>query len=152
MIYDVLENGHFYFAASSRLAKAIEYIRAFDILQPDGQYEIEGKHMYAIVSSYETKPAEQQITESHKKYIDVQAILSGRERIDVALDSEALVINKPYDNAKDAVFYKAPVSYVPLVMTEGTFAVFYPQDVHRPCCDLDGTGDVRKIVVKITLV
>lgn len=150
MIYDVLKNAHSYFPQNSRMAKAIDFVTTFDAAQPDGRYELDGA-MYAIVMSYQTKPAEQQKSETHKKYIDVQAILSGRERIDVAILSDAAVIDTPYDEAKDAAFYKMPADYIPLAMTAGTFAALYPQDIHRPCCNLDGLANVRKIVVKVPL-
>jgi YhcH/YjgK/YiaL family protein len=80
MIYDVLKNAHSYFSQSSRMAKAVEFITTFNTAKPDSRYEIDGA-MYAIVMSYQTKPAEQQKSETHKKYIDVQAILSGCERV-----------------------------------------------------------------------
>ena len=148
MIYDDLKNAHCYFLHGTLLAKAIDYIKTFDLSQPDGRYEIDGA-MYAMVMSYQTKPAEQQKSETHKKYIDVQAIFVGRERIDVVIFSENIAIDTPYNEAKDAAFYKLPSDYIPLAMHKGTFAVFYPQDVHRPCCDFDGTASVRKIVVKV---
>jgi biofilm protein TabA len=151
MIYDVLKNAHLYFTPGCRLAKAIDFVRNFNLSEPDGRYEI-GDTMYAIVMSYKTKPAEQQKSETHKKYIDIQVVLSGRERIDIALFSDRMVIETPYDEAKDAAFYKLGGAYVPLIMTEGTFAVLYPQDVHRPSCNLDGAADVRKIVVKVQIL
>jgi biofilm protein TabA len=153
MIYDVLDNAHFYFPPAGRLAKAIDYIKNFDLSQPDGRYEIDGKNMYAIVMSYQTKPAEQQKAETHIKYLDVQAVLSGRERMDVVLLSGSAVVDTPYDETKDAAFYKMPPDYARMVMTNGIFAVLYPQDIHRPCCSLnDSPTSVRKIVVKITLL
>jgi biofilm protein TabA len=152
MIYDILKNARFYFPSGSPLAKAVEYIESFDASHPDGRYEIDGKNMYAIVSSYQTKPADLQITESHKKYIDVQAILSGRERIDVALLSGSTIVDKPYDDSKDTAFYRMPADYVSLIMMPGAFALFYPQDVHRPCCNFESAADVRKIVVKVLLL
>jgi YhcH/YjgK/YiaL family protein len=151
MIYDILKNSDSYFQHSDRMAKAVDFITTFDAATPDGRYELDGE-MYAVVMSYKTKPAEQQKSETHKKYIDVQAILNGRERIDVAILSDSIAVDTPYDEAKDAAFYRMPDEHIPLIMTEGTFAVFYPQDVHRPCCDLDCVADVRKIVVKVPLV
>lgn len=151
MIYDVLKNACSYFPPGSPMAKAVDFITTFDAAKPDGRYEIEGA-MYAIVMSYQTKPAEQQKSETHIKYIDVQAILSGRERIDVAVLTDAIAVDTLYDEAKDAAFYRMPADYIPLAMTAGTFAALYPQDIHRPCCDLDGAADVRKIVVKVPLL
>ena len=38
-----------------------------------------------------------------------------------------------------------------LVMEAGNWAVFYPNDIHRPCCLAGTSGKVRKVVVKIRL-
>lgn len=151
MIYDVLENSHLYFEKGSRLAKACEFVRSFDLSQPDGRYEIDGENMYATVASYQTKPAEQLKFEAHKKYIDVQALISGCERIDVFLFPERLVVDTPYNEARDITFYKPANGFVPLIMNEGIFAVLYPHDAHRPSCNFDSQANVRKIVVKVAL-
>lgn len=34
-------------------------------------------------------------------------------------------------------------------MTDGCYAVFFPEDVHRPCCMMDAPEDVKKIVLKV---
>ncbi|MDI6936784.1 YhcH/YjgK/YiaL family protein, partial [Serratia sp. Se-PFBMAAmG] len=34
-------------------------------------------------------------------------------------------------------------------MVPGTFAVFFPQDIHRPNCAPDLPAAIRKVVVKI---
>ena len=36
-----------------------------------------------------------------------------------------------------------------LPMTDGCYAVFFPEDVHRPCCMMDTPEDVKKIVLKV---
>lgn len=151
MIYDSLTNSDFYFSHGSRFFRALEFIKKFKNSKPDGRYEIDGADIYAIVSSYRTKPAEQQIIESHRKYTDIQVILKGCERIDAAILSDCFVIGSPYDENRDAVYYKAMPEYVEIGMRPGFFAVFYPQDVHRPACNLDSNvEEIRKIVIKVS--
>lgn len=153
MIFDNLKNAYYYFPPGSRLAKAIEFIKTFESSKPDGRYEIDGDRVYAVVSSYKTKPAEQQVAESHKKYIDLQTLVRGRERIDVTSISEQLVVTKIYDEINDAVYYGPPTQFVRLELDAGIFAVFFPQDVHRPCCNPDDNEEeIRKIVVKIAIL
>jgi biofilm protein TabA len=150
MIYDNLENSDFYFSPGSRLFRAVEFIKKFDNSKPDGRYEIDGANIYAIVTSYTTKPAKQQIIESHRKYTDIQATLKGCERIDTSILSNRFVISSAYDENKDAVYYEGFPEFVKLNLRAGMFAVFYPQDVHRPCCNLDeNAAEIRKIVVKV---
>ena len=48
-----------------------------------GVYEIKGKDIYAQVFDTETKPAEKQRPEVHEKYIDVQFLASGKEKLGV---------------------------------------------------------------------
>lgn len=38
-----------------------------------------------------------------------------------------------------------------LLMTPGTYAVFFPEDVHRPFCQAGEPAGIKKIVVKILL-
>ncbi len=53
-----------------------------------------------------------------------------------------------YDDSKDCVFYGGDASFIRL--GEGTFAIFFPDDLHMP-----GTGvspsPVRKVVVKVKI-
>ena len=53
---------------------------------------------------------------------------------------------------KDTLYYKEnPDSgEVMLPMLEGSYAIFFPEDVHRPFCQMeDGPKDIKKIVIKI---
>jgi YhcH/YjgK/YiaL family protein len=36
-------------------------------------------------------------------------------------------------------------------MTEGSYAIFFPQDVHRPGCIKNKATPIRKVVVKVAL-
>jgi biofilm protein TabA len=150
MIYDTFENMGLYCKEGDKLYKAIKYAMEFDLSQPDGDYEVDGKDMIAKVQSYETSPAEQRKFESHVDYFDVQILREGCERQDVALAAELEPLT-PYDSDKDVTKFAAPDTYSSIVMEPGKFAVFYPQDVHRPNCDLTGTCKVRKICMKVKI-
>ena len=151
MIVDKFENVDLYAPCCPGLFYAIEFARQFDPATPDGKIEIDRQRMYAMVFSYKTESTEGFPFEAHKKYIDVQIMLRGEERMDVSLDAD-LPIRTPYSEDADAVLFDAPGSYSSLVARVGQFAVFFPGDVHRPCASLDGVStDVRKLVVKIRL-
>ena len=47
----------------------------------DGRHPIDGEAIFALVSTYETEPEGARSFEAHRKYIDVQYLLSGREII-----------------------------------------------------------------------
>ena len=70
---------------SPRLAQALAYIAATDFSQvPNGEYEIDGRKVFARVNTYDTEPKAQRRAEKHNQYIDVQY---------VAEDSETILLN-----------------------------------------------------------
>ncbi len=150
MIYDAFQNMNLYCNEEEALYRAICYARDFDPSLPEGIYEMEGRDIFARVVTYKTAPAQCQTFESHRDYIDIQVLLSGRERVDVALAAEAgLSPLEQYDSNKDLVLFKEPKDFATINLLPGRFAVFYPGDVHRPNCELDGVLDVKKICVKV---
>ena len=80
MIIDKIENAHLYKGLSKRIEKAFEYIRATDLknIKP-GKYEIDGENIFALISEYKTKSEQEGKLEAHRKYIDVQYVISGEE-------------------------------------------------------------------------
>jgi YhcH/YjgK/YiaL family protein len=148
MIYDAFENMHFYCKEGDRLFKAIKYAMDFDLSKPDGDYEVDGTNMIAKVQSYGTSPTETRKFEAHKEYYDVQVIRVGCERQDIALAAELEPL-APFDTVKDVVKFKAPNVFSSVVMDPGKFVVYFPQDIHRPNCNLTGACKVRKICMKV---
>ncbi|MBF0170874.1 MAG: YhcH/YjgK/YiaL family protein [Nitrospinae bacterium] len=104
---------------------------------------------YVTVADYETAPAEGKRFEAHKRFIDIQLVTVGEEQIDVAsLDGMAVAI--PYADGADIAFYDDPSRWSTLALGPCLFAVFYPDDAHRPGVALPtGAARVRKVVVKI---
>jgi len=150
MIYDTFDHIDQYFSKDSSLHEALAFVAAFDRTQADGRYPIDGEALYALVSTYDTSPREERRFEAHKKYLDVQVLLEGEEAIDVSLEAN-LPFLQEYNESKDVMFLEPPADYTSLVMKPGYFAVFYPQDLHRPNCHLHGKQHVRKIVVKVRI-
>jgi YhcH/YjgK/YiaL family protein len=148
MIYDTFDKVGRYFKKDSSLHKALSYARELDPSTPDGKYEIDGDAIYALVKTYETSSPDERRFEAHKKYIDVQVLLEGKEIIGVSLEKN-LKLSQEYSESKDIMFLETPKEFASLVMKPGYFAVFYPHDIHRPNCHLHEKQRVRKIVVKV---
>ena len=74
--------------------------------------------------------------------------ISGNEKIGYAhLGSQKVTTD--YNDEKDIIFYDEVSFYFKL--SEGSFAVFLPDDIHMPGI-IDGeTGNVKKVVVKVKL-
>ena len=149
MIYDKFSNAALYASADTPLGKALDFAANLNPETPDGKIEIDGTNMYAIAMTYDTKPAEDLSFEAHKKYIDVQVLLSGTEDIDVSQDLDDMEVTQPYSDENDAMLYDTPSSWSTIFLAPGSFTVFYPDDAHRPCVG-DGSS-VRKLVVKILI-
>jgi YhcH/YjgK/YiaL family protein len=150
MISDTSANALGYASLHAGIAHAVAWLTTFDPTTPDGNHDI-GHGCEARVMSYRTEPAEQRRWESHRRFIDVQWIMSGVERIDVA-PLAMLAGATPYDASDDVLFYAhatAPVSAV--VLRSGEFAIFFPTDGHRPATTAVEPTAVRKVVVKVPI-
>ena len=149
MILDKLENTDFYSGISQNLNKGFEFLKSADLLTlKPGRHEIDGNEVFALVSEYDTKNHPECRPEAHQTYSDIQYIISGREAIGfVTLNNQ--LITSEFDPAKDITFYSCETS--PLILEAGMFAVFFPQDVHRPCMQIDGPVKVKKVVVKVRI-
>lgn len=129
--------------------KAFEFLKRPDLaeLQP-GRYDIDGDRCWASVMEVDLGPISERKLEAHRKYIDIQAPLTGAECIGIAkMSAEAQAL--PFDEEKDFVLYGGESK--PLVLEPGEFAVFFPPlDAHAPCCEtVGGPGRIKKVVVKI---
>ena len=116
----------------------------------NGKYPLEDG-AYAVVSEYETKSVEDAKFEAHKKFIDVQLILSGREVIGV-MPTERMRLGNcigEYNPEKDVELYRECGDYDAKLLEAGDFLILYPEDGHMPGVHADGPCDMKKIVLKI---
>jgi len=132
------------------ILKAIEYLKDNDFLgMKTGVYKIEGEDIFAQVVDIKTRQKDEASPEVHKKYIDVQFSVEGKEKIGFARDTDNNEVLEDLLNEKDIKFYKNMESEIDLIMKPGSFAVFFPNDVHRPGCALGEPCTIRKVIVKI---
>jgi YhcH/YjgK/YiaL family protein len=149
-----------YGSLSPALAAAVAWIGGgVWRLLPDGRHEpreaipAEGGTplFYASISSYDAKDAAECRYETHRRFIDVQILLSGREAVDVR-SPVGLPVTVPYDPEKDITFFGEAEGGAHRVHLEpGVAAVFFPDDAHKPCIAIDADVAVRKIVVKVAV-
>jgi YhcH/YjgK/YiaL family protein len=151
MVVDRLKNWRRY-SGLAELKPALEFLERHASGEGlvDGRTEIDGERLFAVVQTYTPKPAPEGKFEAHERCADVQYVVAGLEMIGYA-PTETLNVETPYDAEKDVAFYAQPHRYTPVAVPAGTFAVFYPEDAHMPCCRLDSDERVRKIVVKVLL-
>jgi YhcH/YjgK/YiaL family protein len=120
-------------ALSPNLQKAIDFLRSPDIhMLPDGRVEIDGDRVFALVQRFETMWAATPKFECHRKYIDIQFILSGDEIIGWA-PADRMVITAAYEDDKDISFGTVEKGqWTPVHLHAGQMAVLYPEDGHAP--------------------
>jgi len=151
MIVDKIENAGLYIASPGRIARAFELLKDNQLAQKaDGRYEVDGDRLFYVLQSYSSKAPEECRFEAHQKYLDIQLMLSGSEVMGYVPVS-TLTISTAYSDSRDIAFYSTPDSYSRLEVSEGMFALFYPEDAHMPGCQLGVPAKVRKVVVKARL-
>ena len=150
MIIDKLKNIDLYSGLGEGISKAIRFLQETDFSNFQQKIvEIDDKNIFAIFSEYQTKDIQNCRLEAHKKYIDIQYILSGNELIGYSSLNNQTVIEK-YSEENDVAFFEGETSLMKL--DEGMFAVFFPDDLHKPCIKTNTIPEtVQKIVVKIAV-
>ena len=134
------------------LKKAFAFLHRQDLSGlPDGKAEIDGERVYAIIQRYETIKTETPKFEFHRKYIDVQFIVSGEETIGWA-PVERMTITEAYNADKDICFGTvAARKWTPVRLQAGQLTVLRPEDGHAPKLAVGTASPVMKIVVKIAV-
>lgn len=130
--------------------QALGFLRELNERSTLGITELRGDKMFVNIHTYQTKPESDCRFEGHRNMIDVQYIIKGGELIDWHL-KEHLEEDGTYLCKKDFQYYLVPanLSGTRVHLKTGHFAVFFPEDGHRPQIN-DGHNDsVLKAVVKI---
>jgi len=102
---------------------------------------------FALEQAYLSKPRAEAFLESHRKYIDVQAVVAGEE-IQEVVDIGRMTVDAPYNPERDLVKYHDCKDTSLLGAREGLVAVFFPVDGHISRAAGPAVL-VRKTVVKV---
>jgi len=149
MILDILANHAQYSGISPRFARAFAFLQQLPADAALGRHEIDGDEVFAIVQQYFTKGLRDTQLEAHRKYIDIQYVLRGREIVYWAPLPLLTNVTMPFDVKADAALFGVIPEIVPLQLQAGQFAILFPADGHAPSCSWDQPAEVRKVVVKV---
>ena len=86
--------------------------------------------------------------ETHRKWADLQYILSGSEFMGVPDAANAREV-EPYDEGRDIAIYDAPLALLP--MRERGWALLLPGEGHAPSISDGKCGSVKKAVFKLRI-
>lgn len=139
-----------FFENPERWQKAFAFLKSEDLKSlATGRYELEGSDLFAMIDEYITKDEEVARFEAHRKYADIQYVISGEERIGITpLENTKVTI--PFDEDKDIVFLDAS-DFEYKDANPSRFFVFFPNDAHCPGVKMRNNSRVRKVVVKVRI-
>jgi biofilm protein TabA len=130
--------------------KVFAYLKSTDLeALPVGKYAVEGTGATVAVTDNPTKEYDKTVWESHRKFIDLQYVSQGAEKMAEAPVAGAK-ITEPYNDAKDVAHYE--IEGTQYEARPGTFFLFFPTDAHRVNIKVDGVEHDKKIVIKIPYV
>lgn len=147
MIYDTIDNLKQYVCMHKHFADVLRFLESAPISgRSDGKYEINDQGAYVIIDTYDTKDVSDCFIECHRKYIDVQVVIEGIERVGVCQRAACKAF--PYDEEMD--FQKLKGDADLLMLGAGGFMIFYPDDAHMPKVRYGtSSGPVKKAVFKV---
>lgn len=133
------------------IERALDFLRTTDFqkLEP-GVVEIDGKNIFAQIIDLTTRDVAENRPEVHRRYLDIQ-FLARVKRKSIAIDTGNNQISESLLEQRDIIFYHASEHESFIEMIPGSYAIFFPQDVHRPACHKTVATPIRKIVVKVAI-
>ena len=151
MIFGDLENADKYFSLERNIKKGFEFLLNSDLENmPDGKHVIDDDTIYANIQTLKTKPLSEKKWEAHRKYIDIQYVIRGREKMGFGLLKNFNKTVSEYDENKDITFLEGE-KYNFINVDKGNFVIFYPDDVHAPMLSVDSCEEIKKVIVKIKI-
>ena len=148
MILDDLKHAERYFNLHPGFRAGFRYLSQPNLQSfATGKYELEGDRLFVLINRDPGRGHEGARLEAHRKYIDIQFLVSGAEEIGWRPTEECDHVTDPYDAERDIMFFAdPPQTWIHLPV--GKFMIFYPNDAHAP---LAAQGDNVKAVIKVAV-
>lgn len=149
MIIDSIKNASKYYDVHPSFREAFDALAKIVNDTPDERITVDGDNIFINLSTYTNKNVSECLFESHKKYIDIQYVITGAELIDVC-ETDTLKATDDRLDTDDIAFYENSDIFSTAYLTDGIFVVLFPGEAHRPCVAPDGKGiKTKKAVAKI---
>jgi YhcH/YjgK/YiaL family protein len=148
MILDTISNFSCYTPLHPEFAAIRRFLQTISSTSPaTGKHSIRDTASIAGVDEYITKPQDACVIECHRRFIDIQIVLHGRESVGYYPITSCKELSE-YDAEKDVQKLRGPLDFITL--ESGVFAVFFPQDGHMPQVQAGEIPEmVKKMVIKI---
>lgn len=147
MIIAKKEHALCYKGIHPRLDRALELLRDDDFIASVGAEKkfIEGDALYAFRNDYSTVPFEETFFEAHRKYLDIQMVISGEERCDIA---DPATLGEPFSEKNDFKGYHGDAEQS-VILRPDNFMIVFPGDAHRLKIAVDQPEQISKVVFKV---
>lgn len=148
MIFTTISKLSNYIPLIPNLEKVCKELEKASLMTLDeGRYDLLGDDVFYMINLYKSSCENDKNYEYHKKYIDVQVMLSGQELCLWSKDETSL--NKEDFLEKDISFKRIKKEDAKLILSSHDVAIFFPGELHKPGLDYNYREINRKIVFKI---
>ena len=146
MIVANLANKQEYYGIHPELDKALDYLTPEFLEKASTEKTLlDGESLFVTKFHLETVPMEQTFFEAHRKYLDIQVVTEGQERVDIA-HPDGLTLT---ENKGDFYGYTGQAEQS-VILKPGTFLVVFPGDAHRLRIPVEQPGEAfTRVVFKI---
>ncbi|MBQ8886625.1 MAG: YhcH/YjgK/YiaL family protein [Candidatus Gastranaerophilales bacterium] len=146
MIIDNLTNAEKYISLHKDFKLVFDFLKTNNLTEMScgKNIQIRGEEVFFNLDEYETKQTQK--LEAHKKYIDIQVVITGEEYMGYT-NIENTTVSEEYDEKRDVMFLNGRVDKI--LATNQNFLIFYPEDAHMPALSVTTAQKVKKAIFKI---
>ncbi len=128
--------------------EAFKFLRGIDMDTECKRYDFT-PDCYVNVQTVTTKP-ETPLMEAHVKFVDVQYLIDGEEKI-YYTKKDGLPILKEYNEGGDAALYHFAENSDEVCYKAGEAVILYPCEAHLPNRTVNSSVEIKKAILKIAL-
>lgn len=129
---------------------ALNFVRENDLSKlEDGRYDIDGDNLFINIMTVDSVSKDSKYCELHHNYADIQILINGEELMEYATSKEAFIPITEYDFTTDFQSIDPADGISTLILKPNMFAVFYPNEPHKPTCFIHESKTIRKAVLKV---
>ena len=133
-----------------KLFEVIERVKQrLSVSDENGRYPLEGDEVFFFVVDDHTQLLSERKSECHRKYIDVQIVLSGEERFGYS--------HQPFQSIAEDLLSERDIAFSEDIIDEqfadlapNDFIIFNTEQPHRPLVAVNTPMPIRKAVIKIS--
>ncbi|MGE5429664.1 MAG: YhcH/YjgK/YiaL family protein [Syntrophomonadaceae bacterium] len=146
MVFDSLSKFYNYASIHPQFNSVSRFLSFVNIAElPVGKHIVNEDGTFANIDEYETKDISRGFIECHRKYIDIQIMLRGSEKIGICHKDSA--IETEFNEEKDFGKLEGRADFITL--KENYFVIFFPHDGHMPQILNGSPAGVKKMVIKV---